>query len=456
MMCTFEERSEEAKLEIERVRERTKSHPSHYSSSAVATCRQLVFPVLRAIGWDPDDPVTTHFVKESQVGRIRMALRREGGGSVLLDVNAMGTEMELPRPAKIDELLIGSGVADGNVVACTDGEVWVVFRKDDGWRKHVKHLQQSENYELWHWVDGRLGALRSHEGSARLQPVSDWHALNPRLPRDSKPISVRFCDGVTVSVNTWKAAYVAIGEYFVRSGKLSLDELPVSVTKLNNQFNIVPEHPDGRRFRTPFRLTNDIWMESFINSKSLVSISIGLFRLLGGDRREVEFRFPSTRPQPHPTTPHQDPPRANRNWPSRYRTLPGLVNNVSGSKPLIVVTHNGKEFMLSNWANAFRNVVAELVRDERITKCHMPISLPNSRSKSIADLSPYHPDGRRFRTPLGPIDGIFFEVSGPAEQVIRWLLYLLDVARVPQDSVRVQLRNWDRSSTASTGSTPSS
>lgn len=437
-MRTIDDRAEDVKSAIGRVRERINSHSSQYSGSAVATCYQLVFPVLRVLGWDPDNPATTHFLSDAPDGRVRLALRRDDGAAAILDVKNLGPNMDLPPPAKIDDLLIASDVADASVVAYTDGDEWVVYRKDEGWERRAKRLLESENFELGSWLNRWLWELGDGKKPRPRKPSGEWQPLSEATPKDRKPVRVRFRDGVEVSVSTLGGAYAAMGKYLVRTGILTNSHVPLGVTNSHNiVFSSTPEHLHGRRFTMPVDVGRGIWMETFIATRNFVKFSLRVFAKLDADPSGFEFKF-------GPDVVQDIVPAARSTAQTRdgrgFSVAELDKDDIVGTKPAAVTFLGGSEQRVTKWSDVFRLVASELVRLNLVATQHMPIALPNARNRVIANLSPFHPDGRRFRTPFGPVAGIHFEVSGPVAQVINWLLHLLDLAQVPQDFVKVRLR----------------
>lgn len=284
-MTAFIDRSDDVKREIGRVRERFRSHRRQHADSIFASCYQLVFPILRVLGWNPDDPAATRFPPAEKADQVPIVLQHESRGTVLLVASALGPKIELPDLTALDDYLMRLKVADVKVtdikiVVYTDGDDWVVFRKDDGWAKSEKRLSRSENYEMGHWLNERM---------------SDdlcWCPLDQRPSMDSVPRQVRMRGYSTIKVSNYREVFAAIGRLLVESGTLNESHLPLGVTRSENViFNSVPQHPDDSDFVREEQLAPKIWMETLISRAQVVDYAIRICCALDADASAIEFCF---------------------------------------------------------------------------------------------------------------------------------------------------------------------
>ncbi|MGQ9463392.1 MAG: hypothetical protein ACUVTP_12990 [Candidatus Fervidibacter sp.] len=108
---------------IERVRERIRQHEAQLRQSEMLTRYALVDPILRALGWDTENPeqVVPEFSRAGR--RSDYALLHDGNPHVMVEVKPLGTAL-----GGAAEQGVRAAVTLGmSYFACTNGNVWELY-----------------------------------------------------------------------------------------------------------------------------------------------------------------------------------------------------------------------------------------------------------------------------------------------------------------------------------------
>lgn len=430
-MTSFDDVAEDVKQAIRQIRVRIEQRGSQYATSAVATCYQLVLPVLRAFGWDVDDPATTAITATDRGERVQIVRRSAGGDAILLEVSAHSVDrMHRPAFAKVEEYLLGADEPSASAAVFTDGDTWVVHRRADDWRAESKRLQRSENFEMGYWLYARvqpsMGRGTEPPRPLKPRPVQGWRRLSEDLPRDVKPTRIRFADGVEHEVETFSGANAQIGRYLMRTGVLTAVRLPIGVTSQTRLvFNSVPKHLNGEAFYTPIQISDRIWMETRTKTSDFVEHLVRLFDALGVDKSSVEFEFGGARLSPVPSglLDLSEPKfKANRHLP-----------------PRVVIDHCGDAHVTRHWIDLLVVTSNALIEDRRITRADCPIKTAKHRGRHLINTVPYHTNGRRFHNPKQISGGYYIEANLYVRDCYRYARFLLQYADIPLTAVKFSL-----------------
>ena len=109
---------------IEQLRCRITEHGKHIGGHETRTRVILIDPLLRSLGWEPEDPALV--VHEHPIGDLRVdyALFRRGKVIGILEAKALGSKLSDSDLAKYVEEIPGVPV-----IAFTNGNEWRFFRK---------------------------------------------------------------------------------------------------------------------------------------------------------------------------------------------------------------------------------------------------------------------------------------------------------------------------------------
>jgi len=236
---------------IKRVRERIKRHESQLRQNEMLTRYALVDPILRALGWDTEDPEQVEPEPRTETGRPDYALKHNGKPIVMVEAKPLGSDLERARSE-------GFRYCWHNKVpfyAITDGDVWELHDLREMGGKEIFRIQlKSDNLgdaarqllALWRPAMPEVKPAQQpviqpsseqlpHDEGGRKR-TSQPEALLP-LPEllkkmqsgQSPPASIHFPDGKQENLKAWKDLLIAVAKWVLprlqQQGKLPLGKL---------------------------------------------------------------------------------------------------------------------------------------------------------------------------------------------------------------------------------------
>lgn len=262
---------------VERVRERIERHGSKLSQNEMLTRYALVDPILRALGWDTEDPEQVVPEFQTEVGRpdyiLHCADLRIG-----VEAKRLGADEKTFEQAYLRALPLWQS-REIRYYAITDGDHWIL------WDISKPRTQNPEPI-----VDIRLS--RDNPGDAARQLLALWRPAMPEVkvgaplvatgereseerrkpeirvetqleqslqrlkeqmrPGQSPPTSIRFPDGTQEDLRTWKDLLVAVAKWALP--KLQQQrKLPLgSLIRRDGQMRAPKDIGDGWKVETWF------------------------------------------------------------------------------------------------------------------------------------------------------------------------------------------------------------
>jgi hypothetical protein len=212
---------------IERVRERIERHGSKLSQNEMLTRYALVDPILRALGWDTEDPEQVEPEPRTETGRPDYALKHDGKPIVMVEAKPLRSDLEKARGE-------GFRYCWQNKVpfyAITDGNVWELHDLREMGGKEIFRIQlKSDNpgdaarqlLALWRPAMPKVKVgppsvtTEERETETRdetqLEQSLQWLKEQVR-PGQSPPTSIRFPDGKQEDLRTWKDLLIAVAKW---------------------------------------------------------------------------------------------------------------------------------------------------------------------------------------------------------------------------------------------------
>lgn len=223
---------------IERVRERIERHGSKLSQNEMLTRYALVDPILRALGWDTEDPEQVVPEFSTKAGRADYALLVKGEPCIIVEAKPLGSTLTNAAQQGVN-YCVTEGIP---YFVCTDGNRWVIYDTHKPVKLEEKVIAQAEissggdvNYDaarqllaLWRpampevKVGAPLVATGERETDERRKiETRDKTKLGQSLqqlkeqvrPGQSPPTSIRFPDGKQEDLRTWKDLLVAVAKW---------------------------------------------------------------------------------------------------------------------------------------------------------------------------------------------------------------------------------------------------
>jgi hypothetical protein len=230
---------------IKRVCERIKRYENQLRQNEMLTRYALVDPILRALGWDTEDPEQVVPEFSMRTGRADYALLVKGKPCIIVEAEPL--KAALTRAA---EQGVRYAVSEGiPYFVCTDGNRWVIYDTFKRVPLEEKIIAQAEissggdvNYDaarqllaLWRPAMPEVKVAKppvlSRKGGPPPTPsgLSLQELRKQVRPGQSPPTSIRFPDGTQEDLRTWKDLLVAVAKWALpklkQKGKLPLDKL---------------------------------------------------------------------------------------------------------------------------------------------------------------------------------------------------------------------------------------
>ncbi len=312
---------------IETLRGRIREHRQVLESNETRTRMALIDPLLRALGWDTENPAQVLPEYESGSGkpgeRADYALMGEGKPKAVIEAKKLRESLANHRGQMVNY----ANMAGIPYAGLTDGDTWEFYdvfdRKplDERRLLHVS-ISDGEAHEcalklllLWrpNMASGQplqpsapvlveppeREPPQAPEPSPEpiappLLPTAGWVALSELdVPAGAPPpISVRFADGKEASTaKWWRSLLVETGLWLDGEGLLRKGGVPMSSGPKRYLLHTTPEHPRGNAFRNPVRLPqSEIYLETHASAKQLVSHAIKVLKAFGQDPARVYVR----------------------------------------------------------------------------------------------------------------------------------------------------------------------
>jgi predicted type IV restriction endonuclease len=125
---------------IERVRERIERHGSKLSQNEMLTRYALVDPILRALGWDTEDPEQVVPEFSTKAGRADYALLVKGEPYIIVEAKPLGATLTNAAQQGVN-YCVTEGIP---YFVCTDGNRWVIYDTHKPVKLEEKVIAQAE------------------------------------------------------------------------------------------------------------------------------------------------------------------------------------------------------------------------------------------------------------------------------------------------------------------------
>ena len=273
----------------------------------------LIDPILRMIGWAPEDPRSVVVEYVTGTGRADYALLGENARPVaLLEAKVLGSRLE-EHTRQIVTYATETGIGFAGI---TDGDRWMlydVFRPVPMEDKRVMDVKLTRGeplaaaLDLLAWLTRpRLlpsqteGGRGQEPGQAtdrgRTAPSGAWTMIAAlEEPQTIKAgAELRFPDGKIWEARSWQHAVGRVAEWLVTSGKLAEERLPLQVGEIKRGVHWEPVHSDGVRFRRLHEFSAPSGRRVFVHTHGARKTSVNYIRSMldscGIPERDVSIR----------------------------------------------------------------------------------------------------------------------------------------------------------------------
>ena len=233
---------------IEELRGTIRSRRDTVGAHELRTRVVLIDPILRMIGWPPEDPQSVVVEYATGTGRADYALLGESARPVaLLEAKVLGSRLE-EHTRQIVTYATETGIGSAGI---TDGDRWMlydVFRPAPMEDKRVMDVRLTRDEPLAAALDllagltrpalsppqtevGRGQAPGRAKDYGRTAPGGEWTTVAAlEEPQAVKAgAELRFPDGKTWEARIWQHAVGRVAEWLVTTGRLPEERLPLRV-----------------------------------------------------------------------------------------------------------------------------------------------------------------------------------------------------------------------------------
>ena len=323
---------------IETLKERIRKHKDYLGAYEVRTRVSLIDPMLRALGWDVDDPDLVQVEPKTDNGWADYALLGVSHRPVafveakkLSENIAVHTQQTIGYA--ISENMNGSNRV--SYCACTNGDDWKVFDlftqapvmdvsitgndsakaamkflglwrrsfSDGSFDRAVEPLVehgQSVTPQSAPTPSGPPAQRKIEESPATYKPTSKspptagWTSLTGTFGTTNapSPSAIRLPDG-EILLKNWQGVLTETALWLYRSSLLTRERCPIPLGKKRDLFSLDGLHPNGNTFNNPVKLGDTgIIMEGNLSSKDIVRLAQKLLQQFDQDPSKVLLRLP--------------------------------------------------------------------------------------------------------------------------------------------------------------------
>lgn len=273
----------------------------------------LIDPILRLIGWAPEDPTAVVVEYATGNGRADYALLGEGGKPVaLLEAKALGKPLEAHT-----RQIVGYATETGiGFAGITDGNRWMLYdvlRPVPMEDKRLMDLTLTGDEPMTAAVDLLAGLTRPRlpppqpdvakaplrelaKGQEMAAPSHEWATIAAleEPPMLKAGAELRLPDGKLWEARSWAHAVGRVAEWLVTSGKLAEDRIPLQVGNIVRGVHWEPVHDDGARFHGQHEFSapsgKRVYVHTHGNRKTSLNYIRSMLRSCAIAEREVSIR----------------------------------------------------------------------------------------------------------------------------------------------------------------------
>ena len=315
---------DDLKETIDTLRERIQAHRAYLEGSETRTRQALIDPMLRALGWDVEDPNSVKLEYGIKRKWADYALMESGRPIAVIEAKALG------RALKDDEKMQALNYAnmDGiDYMAVTNGDHWQmfdVFKRGQLDNRILMEFQltRDEPYAcalqalgLWRpnlasgkpqeaatpvmiekparaELEPTISEPSSGQETVELSSDGDWVPLTSlkvekgqKLPTNT---NIKFPDSSTKPLKNWRDLFASVAEYLVKTGKISAQNCPV--IKGNSKLYLLhtePIHRDLKEFMAKREIGNGLWLLTYFGPNKMHENACWLLENFGIDPSTV-------------------------------------------------------------------------------------------------------------------------------------------------------------------------
>ena len=304
---------------VRALRQRASEHRDYLQGHETRTRLMLVDPLLRELGWNPENPDEVQVEFKLEAGKPDYVLMRDGKAVAVIEAKRLGNNLGSDVHLQVLQYTQSPECSQIGLVAFTNGDEWIFCRRSNKWKSLRVKISAEQPFETaFHLVDC-LSASRFEpppprnftqlKGSVVMTVQSPATTL-PEADWTRKPALLRFEDGSERVVSTWSRVYLETCRYIVYDGLVKPEDYPVVLAKGHQvkrcAMNTSEVHPNGNDFTAPREVSEGVWLENDLGSnEARKDFSVRMLRKFGIDPGTVQIEYAtitvdSAKPPPMP------------------------------------------------------------------------------------------------------------------------------------------------------------
>ena len=283
--------------------ERIKRHRGYIGGSEIRTRVLLIDPVLRELGWDPENPDQVRLEFKGKKGIPDYALMVNGAPVAIIEAKALGKKLKVAQK-QIIRYTKDPECSHVSVIVFTNGDEWVFWSESADWDDQTAMITGGNAFETAFYLVECLARPNFRQeveraASTELPIAGSWHPLSGQLPVRGAPTAIKFDGGTPIDLRgqKWRQVYISIAERMVLVGAINDEAIPVQIDG-SYAINHEPTDRDGALFVSTYEMEGGWWLDlsgeegrRHISRNLTISKSRALMRKFGVDVASVELCF---------------------------------------------------------------------------------------------------------------------------------------------------------------------
>lgn len=291
---------------IEFLKAKMRKYQDELSQSEALTRYTLIDPLLRALGWNTEDPEQVRPEFSTEVGRPDYALLMGGKPHIFVGAKPLGKAEDLNKLATYS---VNQGVP---YFVSTDGSRWEIYdtfkpvpladKKIGGWDLLTMEAGEIARQALALWRSAAI-VQPAPAPPSLIQDTSSSVASSGQTPRLTKGHLLRdlkvvtgqkpsfsrivFPDGQGYPINRWNDLLKQTVAWLYNKGLLTTAHCPIAIGRKRNLVHTQPKHKDGSDFFQPTQV-GPLWLETHYSAKGCKNRAIQLLEQFRVNLDEVK------------------------------------------------------------------------------------------------------------------------------------------------------------------------
>ena len=329
---------------LKEIIEKMKNYRSFYEQNEMAVRDQVVNPILRALGWNPENPDEVQPNVSMEEGIPDYALIKDKKEVLFIEAKKLSVDIEKRDVIRqLAKYCFGEGMKYG---VLTNGAIWVLFRafqpgtkmserivwrvdiENDGIIASMRKLntisKDNINYieklikklqimdEIWDslvdkpeeiikglvHVFEKLSKEKYPEYEFEESEIEDFlrERVNELINSDeeiedtfqsedfmveNKHLQSMRIGNDTFEIRKFNEVLINTAEWLISKGKLKRSVCPIPAGRKRNLINTIPKHRNGKTFRVPRKLSNGLYIEVNYNANDCINNAKKLLEKFG-------------------------------------------------------------------------------------------------------------------------------------------------------------------------------